>query len=125
MRNLLKRLPARTRRILVGFVGWLVLLVGIVMIPYPGPGWVVVVVGLSILATEFERAKRFNDFARAKYDNWQVWITAQPPFIRAIFWCLTAATVIVTLWLLNMYGQLDSWFNLHQQWLSSPLLTRH
>ena len=33
----------------VGFIGGVVLVAGIIMIPYPGPGWVTVFLGLGIL----------------------------------------------------------------------------
>lgn len=115
------KLPPRTRKVLVGFVGWVVLLAGIVMIPYPGPGWVVVFIGLSILATEFAWARSVHTYARGKYDAWGDWMSRQPGYVKAIFWVLTAATVIVTVWLLNGYGLIDTWLHLGLPWLHSPL----
>ena len=116
------KLPPRTRKVLIGFVGWCILLLGIVLIPYPGPGWVVVFVGLSILATEFAWARRVHDFAKAKYDSWQDWLKKQPAYVKTIFWCLTAITVIVTVWIINGYGLINNWFNLGLPWLESPLV---
>lgn len=107
---------------LIGFLGWAVLLLGIVMIPYPGPGWVVVFIGLSILATEFDWARDVHDYAHGKYDLWQEWLVRQPVYIKAIFWSLTAATIIVTMWLLNGYGLMNEWFRLGQDWLKSPFV---
>ena len=52
-------------RIVVGVVGLAVLGVGIVAIPYPGPGWAIVFVGLAILATEFDWARRLLSYASA------------------------------------------------------------
>ena len=46
------------RRIVVGVVGATVLVLGIVMIVTPGPGLVVIPLGLTILATEFPAARR-------------------------------------------------------------------
>jgi len=117
-----KKDSTRTRKVLIGFVGWAVLLLGLVMIPYPGPGWVVVFVGLSILAQEFRWAKDLHMFARGKYDRWQGWTSAQPAYIRVLFWCLTAVTVIVTVWLVNGYGLINNWLNLNLDWLSSPFV---
>ena len=122
MDKLRDKLPQRTRKVLIGFAGGLVLLLGIVLIPYPGPGWVVVFFGLSILATEFTWAKGVNDYARSKYDAWALWLKQQHAYVKALFWCLTAAVVIVTVWLLNGYGLINSWFNLGQPWLESPLV---
>lgn len=116
------KLPAKTRKVLIGFVGWTVLLAGMVMIPYPGPGWVIVFIGLSILATEFDWAKDLHDYARGKYDAWERWIKSQPIYIKAIFWLLTTVTVIVTLWLLNTYGLLNSILHLNMPWVESPFV---
>lgn len=109
-------------RILIGFVGWAVLLLGVVMIPYPGPGWIVVFIGLSILAREFHWARRLNDRARHKYESWKSWLGIQPSYIKALFFALTTMTVIVTVWLLNGYGMMNEWFNLGIDWVRSPLL---
>ena len=48
----------QARRISVAVIGFTVLLLGIVMLVTPGPGWVVVLLGLSILSVEFVWARR-------------------------------------------------------------------
>jgi uncharacterized protein (TIGR02611 family) len=60
-----------TYRVVVLVVGVLVALAGVAMLALPGPGWLVIIVGLAILATEYawahrllERVKRWA--ARAK-----------------------------------------------------------
>ena len=40
-------------RLVIGVVGTLVVLVGLVLVPLPGPGWLIVIFGLGILAIEF------------------------------------------------------------------------
>lgn len=52
------------RRITVTVVGFVVLLVGVVMIVAPGPGFLVIALGLLILGVEYEWARR--RFQRAK-----------------------------------------------------------
>lgn len=47
----------------VAFVGTVVLLAGIVMIPGPGQGWATVFLGLAILSTEFRWARRLRERA--------------------------------------------------------------
>ncbi len=47
------------RRIVIGVVGSSVLLLGIVMIVTPGPAFVVIPVGLAILAVEFVWARHW------------------------------------------------------------------
>lgn len=48
----------RVRRWTLGAVGWVLLLVGVVLFPLPGPGLLLMVVGLGILATQYEWAER-------------------------------------------------------------------
>lgn len=48
------------RRVLIAVTGGLVVLTGIVMFVTPGPAFVVIPIGIAILATEFEWARRMN-----------------------------------------------------------------
>jgi len=50
-------MPTPIRRILAASVGMTTLLVGVVLLVLPGPGLVVMLFGLAILATEFTWAK--------------------------------------------------------------------
>ncbi len=52
------------RRIVVAVVGGTVTLIGIALIVLPGPAFIVIPVGLAILATEFLWAKRWLRKAR-------------------------------------------------------------
>lgn len=55
----------RAYRAGVGVVGGSTVALGVVMIPLPGPGSLVVLGGLGILATEFEGAKKASRRANA------------------------------------------------------------
>lgn len=111
----------QAKKAFIGVIGGIVLLAGVIMIPYPGPGWLVVFAGLGILSTEFEWAHRVLHFAKGKYDAWQDWLSSQQPIVKATFWLLTALVVVVTIWLLNGYGLINNWLNLGQGWVGSPL----
>jgi tellurite resistance protein TerC len=52
---------AHLKKIVVGIVGSIVVLIGIALIVLPGPAFLVIPAGLAILATEFEWAKRWRD----------------------------------------------------------------
>ena len=52
------------KRIVVAVVGGTVTLIGIALIVLPGPAFVVIPIGLSILATEFFWARRWLDKVR-------------------------------------------------------------
>lgn len=94
---------------------------GLIMIPYPGPGWLVVFAGLGILASEYIWAHKLLQFAKNKYDEWQVWLKKQSLFIRAIFLVLTVIVVVLTVWILNGYGIINDVLNLGFDSLRSPL----
>ena len=111
---------SRTRRVAIGLAGGIVLVAGIVAIPYPGPGWLIVFAGLTILAQEFTWAQRLNDYARKQYDRWNDWIKRQHWTIRALTLLGTAMIVVLTLWLLNTYGFIDEIFHLGLNWIHSP-----
>lgn len=55
--------PIRTaaRKARVGAAGGVTIAVGIVMLPLPGPGTLVILGGLTMLGSEFPRARRLAD----------------------------------------------------------------
>lgn len=112
----------RVQKFAVGLAGGVVLLVGIVAIPYPGPGWLIVFAGLAILSREFAWAKRALVYGRAKYDDWNAWVARQHWSVKAVTFTLTTIVVMLTIWLVNGYGLLNAWLGLGQDWLQSPLV---
>ncbi|BDH57173.1 TIGR02611 family protein [Tsukamurella sp. PLM1] len=108
-------------RIAVGVIGGVVLIAGIVAIPYPGPGWLIVFAGLGILATEFEWAHRLLRFARSKYDAFAEWLSRQNVVIKGLFALGTCAIVLATVWLLGAAKMIAGWFGIHWAWLASPI----
>lgn len=54
----LKILPAPLRKLIIAIIGGTILLIGIALLVLPGPAFVVIPVGLAILATEFAWARR-------------------------------------------------------------------
>ncbi|HET7399070.1 MAG TPA: TIGR02611 family protein [Intrasporangium sp.] len=86
------RTTAALYRVLVGVVGGAVTVLGLIAVPAPGPGWLIVFLGLTILASEFELAQRVLHFARAQVGRWNAWVLAQPVWRRL---ALGAATLLV------------------------------
>lgn len=121
MSNHTDKIKRHSRRVLVGIIGGLIVLVGIVLIPYPGPGWLIVFAGLAILATEFEFASKALDTLRVRYDQWTDWLKRQHISVRILVLCLTGLVLVVTAWLLNTFGLVNSFLNLGLDWLRSPL----
>lgn len=54
------------RRIVVSLVGVLIVLVGVVLLFAPGPGTVVIIAGLAVLGSEFERPRAWVESLRRR-----------------------------------------------------------
>jgi hypothetical protein len=61
----LQDVPPLVRRVIVAVIGGTVLLIGIALMVLPGPAFLVIPLGLAILATEFVWARRWLKKARA------------------------------------------------------------
>jgi uncharacterized protein (TIGR02611 family) len=74
-------LRQHAKRIGVFIVGWLIVIVGLALVPLPGPGWAIVFVGLSILATEFTWAERLKHWVQRQVADaahkFQAWRAAR------------------------------------------------
>jgi hypothetical protein len=55
----------RIRKVVVGATGGAIVLLGLVLIPLPGPGIPVIIAGIVLLSTEFAWAASVRDFGRA------------------------------------------------------------
>lgn len=115
------RVKRRSKKVLIAIVGGTVVLVGLVLVPYPGPGWLIVFAGLAILATEFAFAAKVLRYARGKYDAWVNWLKRQNFFVKITVLALTGLVIVATVWVINGFGILNLVFSLDQQWLTSPL----
>lgn len=108
-------------RTVVGVVGTVVLIVGIIAIPYPGPGWAIVFLGLGILATEFRAAQVVLHWVRIRYDRAMAWFGRQHIAVKALSALLTAAFVIASLWLFGALALVGGWVGIDWSWLKSPI----
>ncbi|AOX66190.1 MULTISPECIES: TIGR02611 family protein [unclassified Curtobacterium] len=66
-------------KVLVGIVGGLVVVIGLILVPLPGPGWLVVFIGLTILASEFHFFHRIITWLRAQLHRFWDWAKAHGP----------------------------------------------
>ena len=113
-----RRLAARrpldhTYRLVVGALGGLVVAFGLVTIPLPGPGWLTVIAGLFLLATEFTWAERLLDFTRRHVRAWTEWLGRQRAWVRVVIALATAAFVygvlVVVLHLMGVPDWVPGW----------------
>ncbi|MDT5033901.1 MAG: hypothetical protein QOC94_4072 [Actinoplanes sp.] len=85
-------------RIGVGVLGGLVVALGIVLIPLPGPGWAIVILGLAILAIEFTWARGLLEFTRKHVTSWTHWVTRQSVPVRALLGVAGFIFVALVVW---------------------------
>lgn len=71
-------------RTAIAVIGAVIVVAGVLLIPLPGPGWLIVFAGLGVLATEFAWAGRLLAFARDKVVAWTGWLTRQPLWVRML-----------------------------------------
>ena len=98
----------RVYRTIVGVVGTIVIVGGLVMVPFPGPGWLVVFVGVGILASEFDWAKRLLDFGKAKLHAWNEWVKPKPLWFKGLVGLVTALLVGLFFYLLFLLSGVPS-----------------
>jgi uncharacterized protein (TIGR02611 family) len=107
----IKAKPASRRlyRLVVGVVGTAIVVLGIVLLPAPGPGWAIIFVGLAVLASEFEWAQRLLDFAKRQVHRWTTWLTRQPLAVRALVGLAVLALVLGIFWTYFAVMGVPSW----------------
>jgi uncharacterized protein (TIGR02611 family) len=71
-------------KLLIGTVGTVIVVIGLLLIPLPGPGWALVFVGLAVWATEFSWAQRLLRYARGVLRNWTEWAKRQHLVVRLL-----------------------------------------
>jgi uncharacterized protein (TIGR02611 family) len=81
-------------RLGVAVAGVAVVAGGLVLLPLPGPGWLIIFLGLGILASEFAWAARLLSFARATVRGWTRWLSRQPVAVRALLGLVGAVVVV-------------------------------
>jgi len=105
-------------RIIVGIVGLMIFVLGLILVPFPGPGWLVVLLGLAIWASEFEWAQRLLHRARRTLDAWTALLKPQPWWVKGLVGLLTAAVVATVLWLLVLVSGVPRYLpDVIEEWL--------
>ncbi|MEV4169104.1 TIGR02611 family protein [Nonomuraea sp. NPDC049709] len=85
------RTGALTLKIVIGVIGTVMVAGGLVMVPFPGPGWLVVFAGLAVLATEFHWAHKTLEFGKQTLHAWTEWYKRQGWTVRIIVLVVTVA----------------------------------
>jgi uncharacterized protein (TIGR02611 family) len=104
-----RRASRAVYRIVVALLGVVITLGGLLLVPLPGPGWLIVFAGLALLATEFDPARRVLDFGRRTLRSWTAWVTRQGIVMRAGVAFGTIACVAAALWGAAALAGVPSW----------------
>ena len=119
-RRRLRSNPATARfyRIGVFVVGLVVVCGGLVLIPFPGPGWLIVIAGLAIWSTEFERAQRVLEFVKTNLRKWEEWVRRQNILVKGLVGLVGIAFIATVLWLTFHFSGIPGFFpNGLETWL--------
>ncbi|HUC19961.1 MAG TPA: PGPGW domain-containing protein [Candidatus Polarisedimenticolaceae bacterium] len=63
---MIKKLPKVVRQIIVLLIGIPVIIIGIILLPLPGPGWLVILAGLYIISREVAWAQKYFKYVQTK-----------------------------------------------------------
>lgn len=89
---------AQAWRVGIALSGLAVIVVGIVLLAAPGPGWLVIFAGLGIWATEFAWARSLLRFVRRTVGAWTAWLGRQPRWLTVLVGALGLIVVAAVVW---------------------------
>ncbi len=87
-----------TLKIGVGITGLAIVALGLVLVPLPGPGWLIVLLGLSIWAIEYAWARHLLMFTRRQLQAWTRWIARRSWPVRILVGLVGMVFVAVVVW---------------------------
>lgn len=87
-----------TLKVVIAILGVATIALGLVMIPLPGPGWLVVFAGLAILSIEYVWAKHLLHYGREKIKVWTHWVGQQSWLVRIAIGTAGLLFVAAALW---------------------------
>jgi uncharacterized protein (TIGR02611 family) len=86
-------------RTAIAVLGGLIVILGLVLVPLPGPGWLIVFFGVSIWAVEFVWARHLLQYGRRKLGAWTAWVSLQPRPVKALIGAAGLVFVSLVVWL--------------------------
>jgi uncharacterized protein (TIGR02611 family) len=65
----MNKVKKHTKKVVISIAGFAILAAGLIMLVTPGPGWVFIILGLGILATEYAWANNLLQKAKNYYEK--------------------------------------------------------
>lgn len=96
-------------RSVIATVGCLIILIGLMLVPLPGPGWLIVFAGIALISTEFHFAKRLLGFAVETLRKWTRWLMRQTVWVRVAVSAATCLFVIGVVYAMLLLTGLPGW----------------
>jgi uncharacterized protein (TIGR02611 family) len=107
-------------RIVVGVVGLLIVVLGLLLVPFPGPGWLIVILGLVVWASEFVWAKRLLQRTQHFLRVWTGWVQTQAWWVKALAFVGIAILVAALFWALFAISEVPGFFpDTVERWLKN------
>lgn len=106
-------------RLIVAIVGGAVIVAGLLLVPLPGPGWLIVFIGLAVLATEFHWANRLLRRGGVLLRRWRDWLMRRHMGIRVLLAAATCLFVCAIVYVILLLTGLPSWT---PAWAAPPWL---
>jgi len=94
----------------VGIVGAIVTIGGLVAVPAPGPGWLIVFIGIGILASEFVWAQRLLAWGKARLGDWNDWLAPKPIWFKGLVGLATVVLVLAIFYGLFLLSGVPTFF---------------
>lgn len=86
-------------RVVVTTVGGAVVVAGLVMLAFPGPGWATVIAGLAILALEYVWAHHLMAFTSRQVRSWLRWVNRRHVAVRLLIGAVGFVFLGALLWI--------------------------
>lgn len=96
-------------RIFIGILGFAIIALGVVLLPLPGPGWVIIFVGLGVWASEFVWAAKLLNWTKKQVQAWTAWLGRQNPAVRGLAGLVVAAIVVACLYGYLLWKGVPTW----------------
>jgi uncharacterized protein (TIGR02611 family) len=71
-------------RVAVAVIGLVLVVAGVILLPLPGPGWLIIFLGIGVWATEFAWASRLLRRARMFVSRWTAWVSGLARWKQAL-----------------------------------------
>lgn len=83
----------------VAILGGVVVVAGLILVPLPGPGWLIVFFGVSIWAVEFVWARHLLRFGKQTLGTWTAWVALRPWPVKILIGTAGLVFAGLTVWL--------------------------